>query len=150
MSFEDPARAPRGRRRHASARRGRGVVWLAAAGGIAVLGLGAAALTGGGARGPAERDADGGGLPTLIQADPTASGTTPEPDSPPSRTAGPAATGRPGATATASSATPSPSGSAPAAPSASSTPSAEPVPDASDATRSAKPGRGRGNGKGRG
>ncbi|MFJ4218671.1 hypothetical protein ACIP27_38915, partial [Streptomyces hydrogenans] len=122
MSFEDPARAPRGRRRHASARRGRGVVWLAAAGGIAVLGLGAAALTGGGgARGPAERDADGGGLPTLIQADPTASGTTPEPDSPPSRTAGPAATGRPGATATASSATPSPSGSAPAAPSASST-----------------------------
>ncbi|MFB7581207.1 hypothetical protein ACFWG5_15240 [Streptomyces hydrogenans] len=150
MSFEDPARAPRGRRRHASARRGRGVVWLAAAGGIAVLGLGAAALTGGGARGPAERDADGGGLPTLIQADPTASGTTPEPDSPPSRTAGPAATGRPGATATASSARPSPSGSAPAAPSASSTPSAEPVPDASDATRSAKPGRGRGNGKGRG
>ncbi|MCM1944185.1 MULTISPECIES: hypothetical protein [Streptomyces] len=151
MSFEDPARAPRGRRRHASARRGRGVVWLAAAGGIAVLGLGAVALTGGGgARGPAERDADGGGLPTLIQADPTASGTTPEPDSPPSRTAGPAATGRPGATATASSATPSPSGSAPAAPSASSTPSAEPVPDASDATRSAKPGRGRGNGKGRG
>ncbi|MFD4158647.1 hypothetical protein ACFWR4_38575 [Streptomyces hydrogenans] len=150
MSFEDPARAPRGRRRHASARRGRGVVWLAAAGGIAVLGLGAVALTGGGARGPAERDADGGGLPTLIQADPTASGTTPEPDSPPSRTAGPAATGRPGATATASSARPSPSGSAPAAPSASSTPSAEPVPDASDATRSAKPGRGRGNGKGRG
>ncbi|MFE3127207.1 hypothetical protein ACFXHD_27715 [Streptomyces hydrogenans] len=150
MSFEDPARAPRGRRRHASARRGRGVVWLAAAGGIAVLGLGAAALTGGGARGPAERDADGGGLPTLIQADPTASGTTPEPDSPPSRTVGPAATGRPGATATASSARPSPSGSAPAAPSASSTPSAEPVPDASDATRSAKPGRGRGNGKGRG
>ncbi|GHJ94899.1 hypothetical protein SNE510_44180 [Streptomyces sp. NE5-10] len=150
MSFEDPARAPRGRRRHASARRGRGVVWLAAAGGIAVLGLGAAALTGGGARGPAERDADGGGLPTLIQADPTANGTTPEPDSPPSRTAtaGPAVTGRP--TATASSATPSPSGSAPAAPSASSTPSAEPVPDASDATRSAKPGRGRGNGKGRG
>ena len=50
MSFEDPARAPRGRRRHASARRGRGVVWLAAAGGIAVLGLGAVALTGGGAR----------------------------------------------------------------------------------------------------
>ncbi|MFB7276604.1 hypothetical protein ACFCZV_05805 [Streptomyces hydrogenans] len=152
MSFEDPARAPRGRRRHASARRGRGMVWLAAAGGIAVLGLGAAALTGGGARGPAERDGNGGGLPTLIQADPTASGATPDPDSSPGRTDGPdAATGRPAAaTATASTATPSPSGSAPAAPSATPTPSAEPVPDASDATRSAKPGRGRGNGKGRG
>lgn len=140
MSFEDPARAPRGRRRHASARRGRGAVWLVAVGGAAVLGLGAVALTGGGgAKRPAERGAERGGLPALIQTGPKASGTTQAPA--PSRgTSGPAglapSTARPSAPA---SATPS----ATTAPATETAPTATPTP-----TATGKPGRGRGNGKG--
>ncbi|MFF9338573.1 MULTISPECIES: hypothetical protein [unclassified Streptomyces] len=149
MSFEDPDRPVRGRRRHASARRGRGAVWLVAVGGAAVLGLGAVALTGGGgAKRPAERDADGGGLPALIQADPERSGAAPAPD--PSRGASrPAAPGP-------STARPSPSGppsAAPSEPSATAAPPTEAAPAAAPTASGGtgtpgKPGRGRGNGKG--
>ncbi|MFF2775754.1 hypothetical protein ACFVU3_12665 [Streptomyces sp. NPDC058052] len=142
MSFEDPDRRARGRRRHASARRGRGAVWLVAVGGAAVLGLGAVALTGGGSKRPAEREADGGGLPALIQADPTESGTTPpDPSRGTSRPAAPA----PSAARTTRPGTPAPTSSAPAPPEATA-PTAAPA--TSGGTPADKPGRGRGNGKG--
>ncbi|MFE1345231.1 hypothetical protein [Streptomyces sp. NPDC058757] len=148
MSFEDPDRPARGRRRHASARRGRGA-WLLAVGGAAVLGLGAVALTGGGGtKRPAERDADGGGLPALIQADPERSGTDPAPE--PSRDASrPTATGPAKARPTASAApTAAPSEpSAAAAPSTEAAPAAAPTASGGTAAPG-KPGRGRGNGKG--
>ncbi|WP_282696924.1 hypothetical protein [Streptomyces sp. CC208A] len=109
MSFEDPDRRSNGRRRHASARRGRGALWLAVAGGVAVLGLGAAALSGGsgGTRGPAEREREGAGLPTLIQP----GAPSPSDGSEPPATAGPGRT-------------------ADATPSASETSSASPTPPA--------------------
>ncbi|MFG3193605.1 hypothetical protein [Streptomyces omiyaensis] len=147
MSFEDPDRRARGRRRHASVRRGRGAVWLAAVGGAAVLGLGAVALTGGGgSKRPAERETDGGGLPALIRADPAESGTTPPA---PSRGAilppapAPSTAPAPGPSSSAPSA---PSGPSAPAPAGATDPTAAPAP--SGDTPADKPGRGRGNGKG--
>ncbi|MFE0648845.1 hypothetical protein ACFVZH_09695 [Streptomyces sp. NPDC059534] len=84
MSQHDPGAAGprRGRRRHAPARRGRGPVWLIAAGGVGLLGLGAALFSGGsGPRGGSPADGGPGGPPALIQGDPSA------PDAEPAATA---------------------------------------------------------------
>ncbi|MFE5792871.1 hypothetical protein ACFQ8C_09860 [Streptomyces sp. NPDC056503] len=146
MSFEDPDRRAPGRRRHASARRGRGAVWLVAAGGAAVLGLGAVALTGGGTKRPADREG-GGGLPALIQAVPTESGTAPTPA--PSRSASrPAAPGRSTAPGAVASRPPTTAPSEPAAPVTPEETAPAAVPTDSGGTATGKPGRGRGNGKG--
>ncbi|MFE6226505.1 hypothetical protein [Streptomyces sp. NPDC057854] len=147
MSFEDPHRPARGRRRHASARRGRGALWLVAAGGAAVLGLGAVALTGGGGgpKRPAERGT-GDGLPALIQADPAQDATTPAADPGTSRPAAPAPTAPATASGPATTAPPPSASSAPA-PAETTAPSAAPTRPAAPATD--RPGKGRGNGKGR-
>ncbi|MFF5281523.1 hypothetical protein [Streptomyces sp. NPDC012756] len=149
MSHHDPGAAGprRARRRHASARRGRGAVWLLAGGGVTVLGLAGALLAGGlgksgGTRSPADDGADG--PPALIQSDPSAdpSGTSGSP--------GGGATSVPGRTGTTApavktTATTTPSGAATTAPDATSP--AAPTATTPDDTRPVKPGKGRGSGR---
>ncbi|MEU0401466.1 hypothetical protein ABZ318_14715 [Streptomyces sp. NPDC006197] len=149
----------RDRRRHASARRGRGPVWLLAGGGATVLGLAAALLAGGlgksgGARSPVDDGADG--PPSMIQADPSdgtsdtsgAAGAAASGGSsgggatsvPGVRTSAPA----PSAKTTAGAA---PSETATTAPDASPTAGSSVTDTASADVRTEKPGKGRGGSK---
>ncbi|MEU1225005.1 hypothetical protein [Streptomyces sp. NPDC005828] len=155
MSHHDPGAAGprRARRRHASARRGRGAVWLLAGGGVTVLGLAGALLAGGlgksgGTRSLVDDGADG--PPALIQSDPSegTSGTSGTPGT--SGSPGGGATSVPGRTGTTAptvktTATTAPSGAATTAPDTG--PTARPSATAPDDTRPVKPGKGRGSGR---
>ncbi|MFH8728273.1 hypothetical protein [Streptomyces termitum] len=139
MHPEEPAGPPR--RRHASARRGPGARWPLAAGGAAVLGLGALLLTGGsGGSGTPRPPADHepvGGPPALIRTEPSLTATAPGPATTPARTPAPP----PPATTAPAARTPAPPTAA--TPPPADAPTAGPAP-----ARTGKPGRGRGNGKG--
>ncbi|MGA5062810.1 hypothetical protein ACPB9E_03380 [Streptomyces exfoliatus] len=150
------AAAPRpGRRRHAPARRGRAGVWLLAACGVAVLGIGAALLAGGGGDG-GTGSPDGGandGPPALIQADPTvgpgASGS-PEPTGADGRETGGDGTSGTDPSASPTASEPGPSTEPSGAGDGTTTDPATAVPtgDASaDGDQQDKPGRGRGQTK---
>ncbi|SEC61038.1 hypothetical protein [Streptomyces sp. TLI_105] len=163
MDHHDPGAAGprRARRRHASARRGRGAVWLLAGGGATALGLAAALLAGGlGKSGGTRSPVDGGaeGPPSMIQADPTdgtsntsgAAGGAASGSSSGSSSGG-GATSVPGGPTSApapsakSTATAAPSGTATTTPDAS--PTAEPSATASAGWGPGKPGKGRGGTK---
>ncbi|MEU5218829.1 hypothetical protein AB0G79_21890 [Streptomyces sp. NPDC020807] len=158
MSKHDP-QAPgtrSARRRHASTRRGRGPVWLLAAGGVAVFGVAAAVFSAGSGTKGGSGSTDGGGTdgpPALIQADPSdpaGSSGTPGPGEPtrssgtgggetPSASASPRGSTSPSAPAGTPTATVAPSGAPTAAPTGG--PTAEPT--ATEAGPS-HPGKGRG------